>query len=228
MIESVLFDLDDTLLDFKKAEKLAIRKTFMHIGVPPSDELEERYSVINRSQWERLERGELTREEVLVTRFDILFAELGVKIPSEMAQATYEYLLSIGHYFTEGAEELLETLQGSYRLFLISNGTARVQESRLRSSGIGKYFEGVFISERVGFNKPRREFFDTAFAGVEGFDPKQAIVVGDSLTSDILGGKNAGIRTCWFNPRNKPRREDIVPDYEIKALSELPSLLERI
>ena len=228
MIKHVLLDIDDTILDFKKAEAIAIRKTFQHIGIPVDDALIKRYSEINQLQWERLERGELTREQVLVERFDILFEELGVNAPSEMAQATYEYLLGIGHYFIDGAEEMLKSLYGKYELYVVSNGTANVQDRRLKSADIVKYFKGIFISERVGFNKPSKEFFDAAFAEMDGFDPTCAILVGDSLTSDILGGKNAGIKTCWYNPKGKPPRADIVPDYEIKNLSELPELLERI
>lgn len=228
MIKHVLLDIDDTILDFKKAEAIAIRKTFQHIGIPVDDALIKRYSEINQLQWERLERGELTREQVLVERFDILFEELGVNAPSEMAQATYEYLLGIGHYFIDGAEEMLKSLYGKYELYVVSNGTANVQDRRLKSADIVKYFKGIFISERVGFNKPSKEFFDAALAEMEGFDPTCAILVGDSLTSDILGGKNARIKTCWYNPKGKPPRADIVPDYEIKNLSELPELLERI
>lgn len=228
MIKHVLLDIDDTILDFKKAEAIAIRKTFQHMGIPVDDELIARYSEINQRQWERLERGELTREQVLLTRFRLLFDEIGVNAPPEVAQTTYEYLLGIGHYFIDGAEELLKELYGKYELYVVSNGTAYVQDRRLKSADIGKYFKNIFISERVGYNKPAKEFFDTAFAGEESFDRSCAILVGDSLTSDILGGINAGVKTCWFNPKNKPPREDIVPDYEIKSLSELPELLERI
>ncbi len=228
MIKHVLLDIDDTILDFKKAEAIAIRKTFQHMGIPVDDGLIARYSEINQRQWERLERGELTREQVLVERFNILFEEINVKAPAEMAQATYEYLLGIGHYFIEGAEELLRKLYGKYELYVVSNGTAFVQDRRLKSADIVKYFKGIFISERVGFNKPAKEFFDSAFAEEKDFDRDCAILVGDSLTSDILGGINAGVKTCWFNPNSKPSRPDIVPDYEIKMLSELPELLERI
>lgn len=108
MIKFVLFDLDDTLLDFHKAEAAAIKKTFSHIGIPTDDGTVARYSEINASQWRRLEKGEISREQVLLERFDILFDELGVRIPSEMAQKTYEYLLGVGHYFIDGAPEVSE------------------------------------------------------------------------------------------------------------------------
>ena len=177
MIKFVLFDLDDTLLDFHKAEAAAIKKTFSHIGIPTDDGTVARYSEINASQWRRLEKGEISREQVLLERFDILFDELGVRIPSEMAQKTYEYLLGVGHYFIDGAPEVLNALHGKYRLYIVSNGTANVQDRRLHSADMERYFDGVFISERVGHNKPSKAFFDACFAGIDGFDRDSALIL---------------------------------------------------
>lgn len=170
MIRYVLFDVDDTLLDFGKAEAAAIRKTFERIGIPVTDELIRRYSEINAQQWSRFEKGEITREKLLTERFDILFSELGINVPSEMAQASYEYLLGIGHYFVDGAEELLEALKDKYELYIVSNGNASVQDRRLKSAGIIPYFKDIFISERVGFNKPSAEFFEACFEHIPGFE----------------------------------------------------------
>ena len=228
MIRYVLFDVDDTLLDFGKAEAAAIRKTFERIGIPVTDELIRRYSEINAQQWSRFEKGEITREKLLTERFDILFSELGINVPSEMAQASYEYLLGIGHYFVDGAEELLEALKDKYELYIVSNGNASVQDRRLKSAGIIPYFKDIFISERVGFNKPSAEFFDACFEHIPGFEKDKAVIVGDRLSSDILGGINAGVKTCWFNPRGDAPDPDIPADYEIKHLGELPALLESI
>lgn len=228
MIRYVLFDVDDTLLDFGKAEAAAIRKTFERIGIPVTDELIRRYSEINAQQWSRFEKGEITREKLLTERFDILFSELGINVPSEMAQASYEYLLGIGHYFVDGAEELLEALKDKYELYIVSNGNASVQDRRLKSAGIIPYFKDIFISERVGFNKPSTEFFEACFEHIPGFEKDKAVIVGDRLSSDILGGINAGVKTCWFNPRGDAPDPDIPADYEIKHLSELPALLESI
>lgn len=228
MIRYVLFDLDDTLLDFGKAEAAAIRKTFERIGIPVTDGLIRRYSEINTRQWARFEKGEITRERLLTERFDILFSELGLNIPSEMAQASYEYLLGIGHYFVDGAEALLAELKDKYELYIVSNGNASVQDRRLKSAGIAPCFRDIFISERVGFNKPSAEFFEACFRRIPGFEKDKAIIVGDRLSSDILGGINAGVKTCWFNPKGEAPDPDIPADYEIKHLSELPALLERI
>ena len=227
MIKFVLLDLDDTIFDFGKAEHLALAATLSEMGVEPTDSIIARYSEINRAHWERLERGELTREQVLIYRFDALYRELELVKSSVETQKIYEYRLSLEHPFIDGAEELLAELSQKYELYVVSNGTAVVQDRRVAESGIGKYFKDIFISQRVGADKPSREFFDYCFSKIEGFEREQAIIVGDSLTSDILGGKNAGIKTCHFNPKSKSNGK-ILPDYEIKNLYELPLLLGKL
>lgn len=224
----VLLDLDDTLLDFHQAEHIAIAKTFAHFGIEPEERIIRRYSEINAAQWKRLERGEIDREQVLVGRFALLFDELGLNFSSREAKSTYENFLSQGHYFVPGAEALLDALHEKYRLFICSNGTAVVQEGRLKSAGISPYFEEIFISEEIGYNKPNPDFFVRCFERIPGFCRDKAIMIGDSLTSDILGGINAGIRTCWFNPQGSPGREDIIPDYELGKLEQVPGLLKKI
>ena len=227
MIEFLFLDLDDTILDFHKAERIAVSKTIRDFGVEPTEEILKRYHVINKAHWERLERGEITRAEVLVNRFAVLFGELGVAVDPEACARTYEGNLSQDPYFLPGAEEAVKSLHEKYRLFLASNGTAVVQHGRLTSAGLYPYFEKVFISQEMGYNKPAKEYFDACFAGIPGFDPGKAVMVGDSLTSDILGGKNAGLPTVWVNPEEKPCGS-IRPDYEIRALSELEGLLETL
>lgn len=224
----VLLDLDDTLLDFHKAERIAISKTFVHFGIEPEEPLISRYSEINLEQWKRLERGEIDREQVLVGRFQILFDGLGLDCSSREAKNTYEKFLSQGHYFIPGAESLLEALREEYRLFICSNGTAVVQEGRLKSAGIGPYFEEIFISEEIGYNKPSAAFFERCFERIPDFCRERTAIIGDSLTSDILGGVNAGIKTCWFNPQGRPGKEGIIPDYEISQLEQVPALLKKI
>lgn len=224
----VFLDLDDTILDFHKAEAAALARTLEQMGIAPEEGTIRRYSQINARCWELLELGLMTRDQVKIGRFDKLFKELGVERSGFDAQQIYETLLGTGHYFMPGAEELLETLYGRYELYIVSNGNLSVQDSRIASAGISKYFNEIFISEKIGFDKPRKEFFDACFACIPGFDPQRAIIVGDSLTSDIRGGIHAGIKTCWFNPYGKPGREDIVPDYRILALEELPKLLEKV
>ncbi len=225
MVEFLLLDLDDTILDFHKAEAIAIRKTFSFFGIDPTDAVVERYSAINKAHWQRLERKELTREEVVVGRFATLFQELGVDTDATRCARQYEQFLSQGHWFLPGAEEALITLSQKYRLFLVSNGTAIVQKGRLDSSGIRKYFEKIFVSEEIGANKPSTDYFDAVFSQIPGFCREKAMIVGDSLSSDILGGIHAGISTCWVNPGHAPANPQIPADYEIEALYQLPALL---
>ena len=224
----VLLDIDETILDFHTAEAVAVSRTLRELGIEPTETVVHRYSEINKSQWELLEDGLLTREQVLLRRFQLLFQELGADVRGEEARDRYESYLCRGHWFVPGAPELLETLRGFCRLFVVSNGTLRVQQGRMESAGIGDSFEKVFISEELGVNKPERLFFDRVFAQIPYFDRERAIIVGDSLTSDIRGGRRAGIRSCWFNPEGKPGREDIAPDYEIRTLSELPGLIRKL
>lgn len=228
MVEFLFLDLDDTIFDFKKAERLALEKTFRFLGLEPTEAVMTRYSQINKAHWERLERKELTREEVLVGRFGQLFQEAGLKADAEYCARTYENNLSVGHYFLPGAPEALEALHRKYKLYLASNGTAKVQAGRLASANISHYFQEVFVSQEIGANKPDLAYFERCFARIPGFDPKRAMMVGDSLTSDILGGIQAGMATCWVNPEGKPCRADIRPDYEICALHQLETLLEAI
>ena len=161
---------------------------------------------------------------MLTGRFQALFQELDRPVDAVAVARSYEHNLGIGHYFLPGALEAVQALQGKYRLFLASNGTASVQHSRLTSAGLYPYFEQVFVSQELGYNKPAKAFFDACAARIPGYAPEKAMMVGDSLSSDILGGRNAGIRTCWVNPERQPP-QDIRPDYEIAALSQLPALL---
>lgn len=228
MIEFLFLDLDDTILDFHKAERLAIAKTFREFGLEPTDAVLNRYHEINKLHWQRLERGEITRDQVLVGRFQMLFDELGKHADPAQIARSYEHNLSIGHYYLPGAREAVDALQGHYRLFLASNGTASVQHSRLTSAGLYPCFEQVFVSQDLGFNKPAKEFFDACAARIPGYNAAKAMMVGDSLTSDILGGIRAGMQTCWVNPTHNQAPENIRPDYEIESLSQLPALLRKL
>lgn len=228
MIRNVLFDLDDTLFDFHKAEKIALTKTLVHFGIDPTEETLALYSTINAAHWKRLELGEISREEVKVGRYRELFETIGVECDPVKATAYYESMLAIGHYFMPGAPELIEELYRKYRLYIVSNGTAKVQEGRIGSSGIAKYMDGIFISQILGANKPDKQFFDTCFAEIPDFSLSETVIIGDSLSSDIKGGINAGITTVWFNPKGIENDNDIKPDYTIKELSEVPGLLSQI
>ena len=227
MIEFLLLDLDDTILDFHKAERIALSKTFRDFGLEPREEVLELYHKINKWHWEQLELGVMTRDQVLVNRFGALFEKVGMTVDPAACAKSYESNLGIGHYFLPGAEEAVKRLKEKYRLFLVSNGTATVQHGRLTSAGLYPYFEQVFISQNIGYNKPDKAYFDRCFERIPGFAPEKALMVGDSLTSDIRGGINAGVKTVWVNPAHK-NCGDIRPDYEIEGLSQMEGLLEEL
>ena len=227
MVDTLLFDLDNTLLDFNQAERIAVSKTLKHFNIDSEEAVLKRYSELNQIQWKLLEQGKISRDQVKLRRFQILFNELETNASAGEAALMYETLLAYGHYFMDGAEELLKTLYGKYRLFLVTNGTLSVQKGRLKSAGISRYFENIFISEELGYNKPSIEYFDCCFSKIPDFHKKTAVIIGDSLTSDIQGGINAGIRTIWFNPGHD-KAIGIIPDYEFDNLRKLPELLSKI
>lgn len=227
MVQNILFDLDETLLDFKRSESRALSNMLRHIGVEPTEKVISRYSEINKSRWKLLEQGLLTRQQVKESRYEILFAELGVEYSAAEATAYYEDQLSQKGFVFPDTIKLLETLHGRYRMYIVSNGGSNVQSGRLADSGIGKYFEDIFISEDAGAEKPSREFFDYCFGRRPEIKADETVIIGDSLTSDIQGGLNAGIRTIWFNPDGQ-QAADIHPDYEVKTLMEIPTLLEEL
>ncbi len=225
MIEFLFLDMDDTILDFQKAGDFAISGVLSELGIAPTPDAIALYTRINLQQWKRLERGELTLETVKQSGFALLFQTMGVSGDAERCARRHEQLLAQGHWLLPGAEAALEALSRRCRLFLASNGTAAVQRSRIAGAGISRYFSQIFISQELGANKPSREFFARCFARIPDFDPARAMIAGDSLTSDILGGKNAGIAACWVNTRHEQNLTAIQPDFEIEAISQLETLL---
>ena len=229
MIKFVLLDLDDTIFDFGYAEKKALESVLSEIGVSVNDRIKQRYSEINSEYWKRLEVGELTRKEVQVGRFTSLFEELEINADPVLTNAEYmSRIANIVHY-VDGAEQLLVDLRNAgYLIYIVSNGSVSVQNGRMKQAGLEHFFDGVFLSEHLGVEKPNKAFFDACAASIADFDAAHAIVVGDSLTSDILGGINAGIMTCWFNPKKKAPAPHVQPDYEIDHLSKLLPLLQSL
>lgn len=228
MIEFLFLDLDDTILDFHRQESVAIRKTFLGVGIDPTPETCDLYSKINLRYWKMLEMGEITREELTWKRFAELFDLLGVTADPVATGESYSNYLGEGHYFLPGAEEAVKALAKKYKLYITSNGTACVQERRLTSAGLYPYFQEIFISQNIGVNKPHKGFFDACFDKIPGFDRKKAMIVGDSISSDIRGGKNAGILTCWVNPKGRTAPPEDQPDFEIGSIAELEELLEKL
>lgn len=225
--DTILWDVDQTLLDFKKSEIYAIRYCFEVFGLEANEEIVERYSVINDRFWKRIEKGEITKKEALVGRFRTLFQEIGVdSVNAEAFQKEYAKDLESVYYFQDNSYELVKSLKGIYRQYLVTNGIILTQSKKLNLSGLDKLVEGIFISEQMGTPKPQKEYFDKCFARIPNFRREKTIIVGDSLTSDMLGGNRAGIATCWYNPQGLENHLGVGIDYEIKDLNEIWRILE--
>lgn len=226
MIRNILMDLDETILDFTKCENVAITETFKKIGIEPTSENVKRYSAINDLHWKRLERKEITRQEVLIGRFNMLFNELGVSYSGEKANEIYKKCLGNQSFFIDGALETVKELYKKYNLYIVSNGTAVVQDSRIEKAKLATYFKKIFISEKLGVNKPDARFFELCFKEMPGIKKEETVIVGDSLTSDMLGGENAGIRNIWYNPKGIKNNLGVRIWREIRSLDEIKNIIE--
>ena len=227
MISCLLWDVDGTLLDFHAAESAAIRSLFPEFSLGEcTDAMVARYSLINEGFWQRLERNEITKPEVLVGRFAQFFREIGV--PAELAPAfnrQYQDRLGDTIVYRDDSLALVRSLRGRVKQYAVSNGTVSAQNKKLKLSGLGELMDGIFLSEQVGYEKPNRGFFDAVFASIQPANLSEVMIVGDSLTSDIQGGMNAGIVTCWYNPEAKPLPAAYRVDHHIASLQEIPDIL---
>lgn len=223
----VLWDVDGTLLDFLAAEKAAIQSLFQEFGLGRcTDGMLARYSEINREYWRKLERGEMSKQQILVKRFEDFFREEGLDVSlGEAFNAAYQVRLGDTIVFCDDSKALVESLRGKVRQYVVSNGTVTAQTKKLRRSGFDQLMDGVFLSEELGYEKPAIEFFDQVFQEIQVPDKNRVLIVGDSLTSDMEGGFRAGIKTCWYNPEGLPCATPEKIDYEIQNLQEIKKIL---
>ncbi|MBR7189480.1 MAG: HAD-IA family hydrolase, partial [Oscillospiraceae bacterium] len=213
---------------FGAAERAAIRSLFSEFGLGEcTDAMLARYSAINTVFWQRLERGELTKPQILTGRFEQFFNEYGIDtgIVKEFNDR-YQRKLGDTIVFRDDSPDIIRSLKGRVKQYAVSNGTIAAQTKKLDRSGLGALMDGVFLSEELGAEKPSRTFFEKVFAAIRPGDPSEVLIVGDSLTSDILGGMNAGIRTCWYDPEGEPVPGGYRPDYVIADLHEVADCLD--
>ena len=225
--EILLFDADNTILDFDKSEEQALKRAFDEMELQYNQRVLQVYRKNNIAQWHLFEQGKLAKSQVLINRFVETFKEL--ELPLDKASKTgdlYEEYLKFGFFVVEHAEEVLTKLQTKCKLYVVSNGVAAIQNSRMNGSGMEKYFVARFVSEDVGYPKPQIEYFDYCFEHIDNFDKAKTLIIGDSLTSDIQGGVNAGIDTCWFNPWHHANHSNLEPTYEITDLRQIFEIVE--
>ena len=218
----VLIDIDDTLFDFRQSSFEALERAFARRDVSFTWEDMPAYEVYNRL-WRAFERGEIPKPLIFTERFRLYFAERGLDIDPEAFNHDYLLYLAEGYAFMPHCRELLEALHGKCRVYVVTNGDTFAQESRIARSGLAHLFDGVFISEQLGCRKPEKFFFDRVFSIIGDELRSRAILVGDSLSSDMQGGRNAGIATCYYG---KAENADARCDYVIGDLLELLPIVE--
>ncbi|MBG9774747.1 YjjG family noncanonical pyrimidine nucleotidase [Brevibacillus laterosporus] len=224
--QTLLFDVDDTLLDFGAAESLALHFLFKDQNILLTSEIEAHYKSINQGLWRDFEEGKIDRDEVINTRFSILLKEYDQEVDGALLEKNYRSYLEEGHQLVTGAFELITSLHSHYDIYIVTNGVSKTQYKRLRDSGLYPLCKDIFVSEDTGFQKPMKEYFDYVFARIPNFSVEKGLLIGDSLSADIKGGQLAGLDTCWFNPELKPNDTDIVPTYQIQKLDELYRMLK--
>ena len=221
----LLFDADNTLFDFDQAERNAHLLLCRAHGLAFSEEGYQLYHKCNADLWRDFDRGLCTKEYLLVERFRRYLAITGERADPEALNRDHLRALGEGAMLLPGAEELCRVLSRDHRLYLLTNAVASVQKTRFANSAIAPYFQGAFISEEVGVGKPDPAYFEYVFRAVPGLARDNALVIGDSLTSDIQGANNAGLPCCWFNPKGQPRPQGLRIDYEIRTLEELYAIV---
>lgn len=223
----ILWDVDGTLLDFDYSQKISISRCLEEIGVKPEEEMTKRYAEINDGWWKRLERGEVKKAELLIGRFLDLFEEYHISCPDveEFRRHYQQYLGSVYRYI-DNSIEICRMLQGKCRQFVVTNGVAATQLNKLKLSGFYDIMENLFISEQMGAPKPQRAFFDRVFESLPGVSRSRVLIVGDSLSSDMRGGNNAGIVTCWYNPGDEINTTEIETNFIIRNLKEVLQIVE--
>lgn len=224
--EIVFIDADDTLYDYTRCESFALHHAFEEHHIEAGSEtMTESYRRINQQLWNDFEKGRVTLEVLRLERFARLFAEFGLTVDAGQFSVTYLSYLAQGSFLIEGAEELCSYLQAKYRLVIVTNGIKEVQLLRIAGSPLNNCFEAVIVSEDAGYQKPHTGIFDYACGKLNFRHKPNAIMIGDSLSSDIQGGMNYGIDTCWYNPKHKDNPAGIQPTYTIHRLQELKAIL---
>ncbi len=221
----LLFDADDTLFDYRRAEACALEEAFEAAGVPLQPTWMLAYRKVNARAWRELESGRISAARLRVQRFEGLFRTIGVSLDPAAFAAVYLRRLAAQSWLMDGALEVIDPLRADHRLAIVTNGLADVQRPRLAASPIASHIAHLIVSEEVGAAKPQPAIFEAALERMGGPDPRAVLMIGDSLRSDIAGGDAFGLDTCWFNPAGLPADGGPAATYEIRRLAELPGIL---
>ena len=226
-IKAILYDVDGTLLDFEIQEEVALSYCFKKYNLGElSEEKLELYKRINLGYWEMFEKNLITKEKLVVKRFEDYLEALGVKLNAEEVNDTYFSKLGDTIVFKDNSYELVKSLKGKIKQYVVTNGAIRVQKTKLAKSGFDKLMDDVFISDEVGYQKPRKEFFDTIKNRLGDIANDEILIVGDSLTSDMKLADNCNLISCFYNPKKKDYKVDFKIDYEISDLNEVKKICQ--
>ncbi|HFI0645780.1 TPA: YjjG family noncanonical pyrimidine nucleotidase [Streptococcus suis] len=223
----LLFDLDHTLLDFNQGEEVALTQFLEFMDVEDIEAFKAIYRPLNQGMWKELEKGLITKKELINTRFSKTFAYFGREVDGrEMALRYQEFIGKQGQIF-EGADQLLkELVDRGYQLYAATNGVTYIQENRLLNSPIQTYFKQVFISEQMGTQKPAADFYEKIAEQIGCLDMTSFLMIGDSLTADIQGANNAGMDSVWYNPEQVSLTGSAQPTYIISNYKQLLDILK--
>ena len=221
----ILFDADNTLFDFDRAEDAALRQVLAQRGYPDDGATRNLYLSINRNLWARLDRGEVTQPYLVVERFAAFTRAMGRDDDPVAFNRDYLDLLAQGSFLLPGAEELCRRLAPHCTLAIITNGVARAQRGRFERSPLADVIPFLFISEEVGAAKPSPAFFEPVLRHLGDPPRERVLVVGDNLATDIRGGLDCGLPTAWYNPRHLPNATPWTPRWEAADFSRLEELI---
>ena len=225
MYNVIFLDIDNTLLDFKKCSQESMKRAFEDFGLTYQEAFFEIFTEINNKLWKDIEKELLTKEELRNKRWNLIFEKCGIKFDGIKFEKKFEEFLAESHQPVEGALELLAYLSSKYDVYLVTNGFTNAQINRIALAGMTPYIKGLFISEAIGFSKPSKEFFEYCLSKIDNVPKNEVIIIGDSLSADIMGGINIGIHTLWYNHTGEKKQEEIHSDYTVNKLSEIHKIL---
>lgn len=221
---TLIFDLDDTLFDFKACEKNGLKNVFAHYGLQYNEETFGEYELVNQMIWREIEQGTANKSEILNQRFRLFFQKYQIEVDGSEAESMYRKYLDQGYHLMPAADSCLKELkENGFRIFAGTNGFGSTQRARLKGAHLEHFFEDTFISEEIGYEKPDKRFFNAVFAQIPDFNSDDTLMIGDRLSSDIVGGNQAGIDTCWFNPNKLDliQSQAQKPTYIMTSLNDL-------
>ncbi len=225
MIKAILMDIDNTILDFRECSRDSMKKAYLEAGLTYEEYMFEVFTKTNEQLWREIEKGTLTKQKLLKVRWNTVFRKLNIDYDGVKFEGRFRAFLELSGHTVDGAKEVLEYLSKKYKVYAASNGFEKIQHGRLIESKLIIYFQELFLSEKAGYSKPSRGFFDYCFKRMGNIDKEEVIIIGDSLHADMQGGLDYGIKTCWFNYKKEEISQDIKVDYIIDDLLGIYSIL---